>query len=96
MLLGQDPNLAGTLRDIETDCHIRKARKAYRCQARNHKAPDCVGTIQPGTVYVEYMGESYMYSAGYRYCVPCALFERGQLGKPSATFRALVLRKVSA
>jgi hypothetical protein len=54
--------------------HVIEARGA-----RNVPAPDwaiathtaCSHVIEPGERYLEYMGESYAYESGSRYCAGC-------------------------
>lgn len=55
----------------------RTARKAWRCDGDGagggyrKYAPECIGTIQPGTRYVEYLGESVPFSHGNSICGAC-------------------------
>lgn len=68
---------------------IRRARRYWPCQARpgltgfdtqnrpyttpGERSPLCLGTIEPGTLYLEYLGESAAYESGKRYCRHCAV-----------------------
>jgi hypothetical protein len=38
----------------------------------NHR-PDCLGHIEPGERYYEYLGETSPYQSGSRYCARCAV-----------------------
>jgi hypothetical protein len=61
---------------------VRIARRQWTCicarrpdaLANPNYRPDCPGSyIEPGEMYVEYLGESGAYSSGSRYHVACAL-----------------------
>jgi hypothetical protein len=68
------------------ECVYRTARKTWVCKCDCHRLPNlhdpegeyakhsefCLGTINPGDRYIEYMGEVGGYGeSGTRYCLPC-------------------------
>ena len=64
------------IKDGFEDCVIpRRARTLHACHGGHdgEKRTPCSTPINPGTVYVEYLGESGAYSSGARYHCSCAV-----------------------
>lgn len=53
---------------------VRRARKAHTCHGQpDRKRCPSPMPITPNTTYIEYVGESPIYSPGKRYCLSCAV-----------------------
>ncbi len=67
--------------NLDQHAVMRTARKAHLCVClhpeyrsgtpNGNYRPDCLGTIQPGDRYVEYMANAAGYESGDRYCWKC-------------------------
>lgn len=53
---------------------LRVARKKWHCHGGHdgRKRLKCELPINPGSDYVEYVGETYLYQSGQRYHIKCA------------------------
>jgi hypothetical protein len=72
---------SNTVPAVQLDSSValyRKARKTWLCQCPGNGHQNCPHimcqqTIQPGTDYVEYLGEAAAYQSGQRYCLACGV-----------------------
>jgi ribosomal protein L40E len=64
-----------TTEQRDAGLRIRRARKDWRCVAFGDNVDPftgrrdlCGAAIPAGSIYLEYLGESYAYESGFRYC----------------------------
>jgi hypothetical protein len=81
------PRVTNGVRSVTTTLDDREAAETHAAWAREHRPeaevsieprpnpnyrPDCLGSIQPGQVYADYIGEAAMAESGRPYCSRCA------------------------
>lgn len=77
---------------------VRVAQRQWACicavPGTPNYRPDCPGDyIEPGDMYVEYLGESGAYSSGSRYHVACALAAWQPVGDALAAYARTLLEQ---